>query len=535
MAIALAWAAPVSAQVVQLQRVGSFASPVHVAGPPGDVSRLFVVERAGRIQVVRNGQRLEQPFLDISGEVRADGERGLLSIAFAPDHETSRKLYFFWTDLGGDLHVDEIRGSADNPDRADPSTRRGLLVQEHSQFSNHNGGQLQIGRDRMLYVAFGDGGGTLEANGQRRDTWLGKLLRIDPTPSGASPYTVPGDNPFVGQAGVLPEIYAYGLRNPYRFSFDRQNGDLTIADVGAGAVEEVDFTPRGSVPRGEGAGANFGWSCFEGRQQRIPACTLPDHVPPVLERLHSRDGVCAITGGHVVRDPSLPALAGRYVYGDFCNAALRSAVLARPSASDDRPLGVDVPQLASFGEDAGACVYAVSLSGPVYRLAAAGQGAACPNPAQPLPFDPAPEPPPPDPGPSPPGPEPPPPGPGPAPPASDILAPNLLLRLAGGQRVLRHRPPGVVFLARCSEACSLRATGGVTIGASRRTLAIRSLLTRLAAGRTARLRLLLPRSVQRSIRGAFARRRTVSVAIDVRVRDRSGNLRTARRRALLRR
>jgi glucose/arabinose dehydrogenase len=345
---------------VRLVRVATFESPTYVSAPPGERRRLFVVERAGRIRVMRDGRVLSRPFLDISDEVSTFFERGFQSIAFAPDYARSRRLYIYFTDRQGDIRVQEVRSSS--ADRADPSTRRDVLRIEHREFANHNGGQLQFGPDRMLYVGTGDGGGGGDprGNGQNRDVLLAKLLRIDPRRG--SPYAIPRGNPFAGQAGARPEIWAWGLRNPYRFSFDRRTGDLLLADVGEGAVEEVNFARRGTR-----AGANYGWNRFEG-SRRFRDGDAPGHVRPVHETFHD-DGYCSIIGGYVVRDSTLASLYGRYVYGDFCRPDLRSVSLSSRGARGDRRLPVAVPQLSSFGEDGRGRVYAVSLAGPVYRLA----------------------------------------------------------------------------------------------------------------------------------------------------------------------
>jgi glucose/arabinose dehydrogenase len=347
-----------SASTLRLVKVGSFVSPTYVAAPPGDPSRLMVTEQAGRIRVIRNGRTLRRPFLDIRRDVTSGGEQGLLSMAFAPDYATSHRVYVYYTDRGGDIRIQQLRASGD---RADASTRRDVIRIEHSAFPNHNGGQLQFGPDGMLYAGIGDGGseGDPNHNGQRLGTLLAKLIRIDPKPAGG--YTVPPDNPFVGRSGVRPEIYAYGLRNPYRFSFDRLTGDLTIADVGGNQIEEVDFAAKGRA-----AGANYGWSVYEGRARFRPG-PATGAVFPVVQQSHA-DGWCAIIGGYVVRDRSLRGLYGRYLYGDNCKTGIRSVVLAPGRASHDRRISLAVPALSSFGEDARGRVYVTSLNGPVYRL-----------------------------------------------------------------------------------------------------------------------------------------------------------------------
>jgi hypothetical protein len=235
---------------------------------------------------------------------------------------------------------------------------------------NHKGGQLQFGRDGMLYMGFGDGGGgdDPDDNAQNLGKLLGKLLRIDPKPGGG--YQVPRDNPFVGRPGARSEIFAYGLRNPYRFSFDRRTGDLALADVGQDAVEEVDFLKASRRSRRPRGGVNFGWDGFEGRG-RNPNGSEPSsagHVPPVLQRTHGQ-GFCSIIGGYVIRDRSLGSLYGAYVYGDLCDSKLRVARLLPGGARGDRALGPRVSNLVSFGEDAAGRVYALSLDGGVFRLA----------------------------------------------------------------------------------------------------------------------------------------------------------------------
>ena len=350
---------------VRLVRFGSFDAPLYVTAPPGDRRSVFVVERAGTIRVVRDRRRLSRPFLDISGDVSTDVERGLFSMAFAPDYADSGRFYVYYTDEQGDLRIDELRRAGTSADRADPRSRRSLLRIPHRQFGNHNGGQLQFGPDGMLYAGTGDGGGGGDplGNGQNLGSLLGKLLRIDPRPAGGRPYRIPAGNPFAGRGGARAEIYAYGLRNPYRFSFDRRTGALTVADQGQDRLEEVNF-----LRRGRGGGANFGWNRFEGRS-RFASGPAPGHVPPVLQRPHSQ-GYCSITGGYVVRDRALGSLYGRYVYSDLCTGVLRSSRLSPRRARDDRPLGgLKVSSPVSFGEDGRGRVYVTSIEGRVYRLA----------------------------------------------------------------------------------------------------------------------------------------------------------------------
>jgi glucose/arabinose dehydrogenase len=355
-----------SAAGVRLVRVGSFDHPLYVTAPPGDPNRLYVVEQTGRIRVVRNNRRLGTPFLDLRGQVSCCDERGLLSMAFAPDYATSGRFYVDYTDRRGNTRVVELRRSA-NPDRAARSSRRLVLFQRQPE-PNHNGGLVLFGPDDLLYVGLGDGGGAFDrhgsrGNGQNLGTLLGKILRIDPRPSGGGAYGIPSDNPFVHRRGARPEIYAYGLRNPWRFSFDRTTGDVAIADVGQNAVEEVDFARRGGA-----LGVNYGWRVWEGRRRDDLRQSAPGAVFPVLTYGH-RGGACSITGGYVVRDPGLPALAGQYVYGDYCAGRLHAVHLRPGASSGDHTLGLRVPALTSFGEDARGRVYVTSQDGPVYRLA----------------------------------------------------------------------------------------------------------------------------------------------------------------------
>ncbi|HEX4364991.1 MAG TPA: PQQ-dependent sugar dehydrogenase [Solirubrobacteraceae bacterium] len=367
--VAAPQATSATASGVRLVKVGQFKLPDYLAAPPGDRRRLFVVEQGGTIRVVRDGKQLTRPFLDLRSKVIAGGEQGLLSIAFAPDYATSRRFYVNYTDRSGTQSVVEYRRSASSPDRASAGSAR-LVLRYDGVEANHNGGLLLFGPDKLLYVGTGDGGGANDqhgtrGNGQDRGSLLGKLLRIDPRRSGSMPYSVPSSNPFVGEAGARPEIYSYGLRNPWRFSFDRATGDLAIGDVGQDHVEEIDFARKGRA-----RGANYGWRPLEGTRRNYDE-PAPNAVSPVLQMLHS-DGNCSVTGGYVVRDRTVPALLGRYVYGDFCKGQLRSAKLSTGAAHGDAAIaGLPViPQLSSFGEDARGRVYVVSLSGPVYRFAA---------------------------------------------------------------------------------------------------------------------------------------------------------------------
>ena len=349
---------------VKLTKLGDFDQPLYVTQPGGDTSDLFVVERTGAIRVIHNGTVQPQPFLDVSGRITSAGtEQGLLSMAFAPDYAKSGRFYVDYTDTNGDTRVVEYRRSAGNPLRADPGSAREVLGVKQP-FENHNGGLVLFGPDGDLYVGLGDGGseGDPQRNGQNLGTLLGKILRINPLQQGGEPYGIPKGNPFVGRPGARPEVFEYGLRNPWRFSFDPFNGALAIGDVGQNEFEEVDY-----LPRGRAAGANLGWSAFEGDARFNGDQSPAGAVPPIFVYSHSGGG-CSITGGYVIRDRRLPTLYRRYLYGDFCLGELHSLIPALPSARDDKPLGLKVPALSSFGEDSAGHVYATSLSGPVYRL-----------------------------------------------------------------------------------------------------------------------------------------------------------------------
>jgi glucose/arabinose dehydrogenase len=334
---------------VRLEELGDFEQPVYVTQPPSGDEALFVVEQCGRVVRVEPGGEAET-FLDVSDMITCGGEQGLLSAAFAPDYERSGRFYVNYTATDGTSRTVEYR--AGDSGAADPESTRELLQIEDFA-SNHNGGLLLFGPDDELYLGMGDGGGSgdPERTAQDLSRLLGKLLRID-TDSGDA------------------EIAAYGLRNPWRFSFDRETRDLWIGDVGQDSLEEIDGVTYDRFT-GPDAPLNFGWSAFEGTQRFNTDQEAPDAIPPVLE--YPLGEACAVTGGYVVRDPELRSLYGRYLYGDFCEGELRSFT-ADPGgeAGDDTALGVQIPSLSSFGEDAAGHLYATSLEGPVYRLEATG-------------------------------------------------------------------------------------------------------------------------------------------------------------------
>lgn len=363
-----------SAAVAQAVPIGTFESPVYVATAPGEPDLLFVVERAGQIQVLQDEQRLAQPFLDIRDivlgmpDAGAGGEQGLLSVAFPPDYAQTRRFYVAFTNSNGDVEVDEFQRTAGNATLASPASRRVVLVIPHRVAQNHNGGQLQFGPDRLLYLSTGDGGGaagTLPGENSRNlENLLGKILRIDPSPAGARRYRVPATNPFVNRAG-RDEIYAYGLRNPWRFSFDDQR--MAIADVGAKVKEEVNILYRSSV-----AGTNFGWPQYEGDVFFDAARPGPDTPKPPIFTYDHTDSRCAVLGGYIVRDPTLTALNGRYLYGDLCTGEVRSFIpnVSTQRAMRDEPTGIVLPRISSFGQGFDGQIYLVELAGNVSRLEA---------------------------------------------------------------------------------------------------------------------------------------------------------------------
>jgi glucose/arabinose dehydrogenase len=370
LALALPACGSASKGGVALKKIGSFNAPVFVTGAPGFPQLLFVVEQPGRIVVLRNGHRLRKPFLDLSGRISYGGERGLLSVAFPPGYARSKRFYVYYTDSAGDIRIDEFK--RESATQARPGSQRKVIVIPHPVNSNHNGGQLQF-LGNLLYFGTGDGGsgGDPPNNAQNKGVLLGKLLRIDPRPSGGKPYSVPSDNPFVGKPG-RDEIYSYGLRNPFRFSFDTTSKQprIAIGDVGQNQIEELDYTTVAAAD-----GANFGWDAFEGFSEYTEESSgTPDPggtVKPIFAYSHARDsGSCSIIGGYVVHDPRLRSLRGHYVYADLCEGQLRALVPHLKRASDDRKLGLHLESPSSFGEDDQHRLYVASIEGPVYRLVA---------------------------------------------------------------------------------------------------------------------------------------------------------------------
>jgi len=359
-----------AAKGIAKHRIGTFDAPMYLTHAPGAPNFLYVVERAGRIEVMKNGHQMKGSFLDIHGGVTTDGERGLLSMAFDPHYAHNKFFYVYYTNSDGNIEVDRFHARSNS--RAQAASRQRVIVIPHPTFANHNGGTLAFGPGGDLYLATGDGGfgGDPHENAQNRHVLLGKLLRIDPHAHGKQPYSVPKSNPYVGKPG-RDEIYALGLRNPFRFSFDK--GRIVIGDVGQDSWEEVDFEGRKAL-----RGSNFGWDHFEGRHRlHFPGdndAPRPKHRyrPPILEYAHNKSncggGACAVTGGVVVRDHTLGALRGRYIYADFYKGDVRSLAPHHPRARHDHAIGLHIDNPSSFSVGANHHVYVTSLNGPVYRL-----------------------------------------------------------------------------------------------------------------------------------------------------------------------
>lgn len=335
------------------------SAPVFLTSPPGD-ARLFIVEQGGRVRIISNGTVLAEPFLDLRSRVSSGGERGLLSIAFHPQYATNGFFFVNFTDTRGDTRVERFKVSS-NANVADAATST-LILTVAQPFANHNGGLVSFGPDGYLYIGMGDGGsgGDPQGHGQNRNSLLGKLLRIDV--DGTPPYAVPSSNPFVGQSAVRSEIWALGLRNPWRFAFDRQANQLYLTDVGQSAREEI------NVVGATQAGLNFGWVTMEGTACYAAAsCNQSGLTLPQVEYTHA-DG-CSITGGFVYRGSALPEIAGRYFYTDYCGGWLRSFRFVNGAATAAREW--DVPRLqspTSFGEDARGELYVIVAGGTVFRL-----------------------------------------------------------------------------------------------------------------------------------------------------------------------
>jgi len=357
---------------VRLQTVVTLKAPTTLTSRP-ESTDLYVTEQTGtvrRIEVDDDGTNnptftlVEDPVIDITSKVASGGERGLLGITFSPD---ARTLFLYYTALDGAVTVDSY---AMQGNTADPASRTNLLSIPH-ELPNHNGGALLTGPDGLLYIGTGDGGGGGDPfkNGQRTDTLLGRILRVDPTKTtGAKNYGIPASNPFADGNKGSPEVFSYGLRNPWRISFDRGNGDLWIADVGQNEIEEIN---RVRASTGNGNGANYGWNLMEGNSPFDGGTAPANHTAPVFDYGHAEEN-CSVTGGYVYRGKAIPALRGAYVFGDYCKSKIRGLVVSDDGsvAPEVRDLGIAVNTntLAAFGEDATGELYVLSLGGEISRI-----------------------------------------------------------------------------------------------------------------------------------------------------------------------
>ena len=341
-----------------------FDNPIFLTAPPGDTTRLFVVEQSGAIRIIKNGTVLATPFLNLHDSLSTGNEQGLLGLAFAPDYSATGRFYVSYTRQNGDSRLARYTASGD-PDVADEAS--GVTLLEVPQpYSNHNGGGIVFGPDNYLYYGLGDGGsgGDPDGHGQRRDELLGSMLRLDV--SGAT-YTVPGTNPYHGSTAFRQELWNYGLRNPWRWSFDRVTGDLYIGDVGQGDYEEIDVTPAAST-----GGENYGWNTMEGTHCYPDAtpCNPAGLTLPVLDYSHGQG--CSVTGGYVYRGQDIASLQGTYLYADYCNGWVRSFRWSGGGATArlDRPELEPGGNITSFGEDARGELYILTQGGGVHRIVA---------------------------------------------------------------------------------------------------------------------------------------------------------------------
>jgi glucose/arabinose dehydrogenase len=350
--------------------VTGLSDPVGIAHA-GD-TRLFVVQQGGRIVIFDGTRVLPTPFLDVASLISTNGsERGLLGVAFHPRYSENGRFFIWYTDRQGDVTIARYSVSASDPNRADPNSGVVLVEIAHSQFPNHNGGQLAFGPDRYLYLGTGDGGSGGDPNNRAQNLGdlLGKILRID-VDSGTT-YGIPPSNPFANRAGARPEIWAYGMRNPWRFSFDRATGDLWIADVGQGLYEEIDFQPATSI-----GGENYGWRRMEATHCFNPPsnCTDPALVLPIVEYGHT-NGACSVTGGYVYRGTRYPKFSGTYFYGDYCIGTIWGATRNAAGSFTSRQLLDTNLLISTFGEDVAGELYVADHNGTIYQLTDVSPGA----------------------------------------------------------------------------------------------------------------------------------------------------------------
>ena len=350
---------PVGLTVAFKPVVDGLVAPLAITSAGDGSGRIFVVQQAGQIRIVRDGALVATPFLDIAGRISSGGERGLLGLAFHPDYPGDPRLFVNYTDANGDTQVSSFTVDPGQPDAANANSEVKLL-HIAQPFANHNGGAVVFGPDGFLYISTGDGGsgGDPLGNGQSLKTMLGKILRIDVDHTDANlAYAIPPGNPLVGTADALPEIFLYGLRNPWRISFDRATGDLWIGDVGQSAWEEVDVARAGT------SGENYGWNTMEGNHCFNPpdGCTQTGLIPPVAE--YSHQGGCTVIGGNVYRGSGQPALAGGYLFGDYCSGTVWAIDPASDALRDPTVVFESGASISSFGEDEAGELYATDIAG----------------------------------------------------------------------------------------------------------------------------------------------------------------------------
>lgn len=366
----------------KVDQIGGVFEPVAFTNRSGTTT-LYVAQKDGRVKQILVDQQFDRdgnvkrvnyrvdnsPILDISRSVVDQGERGLLGVTFSSD---GRRMYVDYTDHDGSINVDEYKM---NDDRPDTRSRRSILLQKHP-FPNHNGGQIAFGPDGFLYIAMGDGGsqGDPNGNGQNTSTLFGKILRVDPEgQTGQQAYAVPDGNPFKNSDAGLPEVWLFGVRNPWRFSWDKATGDLWIGDVGQDTYEEIDFLPNRQG--GAGRGANLGWNLMEGTHPYQDGSPPSNYTPPIFDYGRT-NGECSVTGGYVYRGKAIPALQGVYVYADYCNGEIRGLLRKPDNTLEEGGFGLRVPNgnlesggsITSFGQDGDGEIFVLSAAGGIYKL-----------------------------------------------------------------------------------------------------------------------------------------------------------------------